>query len=127
MQKKIKKWEEAFKIKGLDPKVLPDVSMLPDEYRKPVVAQFILNVVADVLNDGWVADYTDSSQWKYHPYFLVKATKAKPSGSGLSYDVYVHWSTFTYCGVRLCYRDVETAEYAAKQFIKLYEDLYLKQ
>lgn len=126
MQTKIKTWQEAFKIKGLDPTKLPDVSMLPEEYRKPVVAQFILNVVADVLNGDWIADYTDHSQPKYFPWFKVKATKAKCSGSGLSYHDFVIWGTRTYCGVRLCYRDTETAKYAGTQFKKLYEDLFLK-
>jgi len=126
MQKKIKTWQEAFKVKGLDPKKMPDVSMIPEEYQKPVIAQYKLNVVADVLNGDWVADYTDMSQRKYFPWFEVKATKSKPSGSALSYGVYDGWDAGTGCGVRLSYRDSETAKYAGKQFIKLYEDLYLK-
>jgi hypothetical protein len=123
--KKIKTWQDAFKKKGLDPNVLPDVSMIPEEYKKAVIAQYIMSVVADVLNEGWIADYTDSDQCKYQPYFVVNASKEKPSGFGLSCLGYDRWSAGTDCGVRLCYKDAETAKYAGTQFIKLYEDLYL--
>ena len=123
--KLIKKWQDAFKVKGMDPKVLPDVSMIPEQYRKPVIAQFILNVVAEVLNGDWKADYTDYNQYKYYPYFEVKADAARPSGFGLSYGAYDDWSAATTCGVRLSYKDHETAKFAGQNFIHLYEDLYL--
>lgn len=125
MPTQIKTWQEAFKAKGLDPKALPDVSMIPKEYQKPVIAQYKLNVVADVLNDGWKPDYTDRNQWKYYPWFEVKADDKSRSGSGLSFYVVDGWSTGTAAGVRLCFKDRKTATYAGKQFIKLYEDLYL--
>lgn len=89
-----KKWQDAFKAKELDSKVLPDVSMLPVQYRKSVVAQYILNVVIDVANDGWIADYTDISQPKYELWLEVIADAKRPSGFGLSLDYVV-------AGVRL--------------------------
>jgi len=123
--KLIKKWQDAFKVKGMDPNVLPDVSMIPEQYRKPVIAQFILNVVADVLNEDWIADYTNSDQYKYYPYFVVKADAARPSGFGLSCSDCADWCTITNCGVRLSYKDRETAKFAGQNFLHLYEDLYL--
>ncbi len=123
--KKIKTWQEAFKAKKLNVKSLPDVSMIPEQYRKPVIAQYILNVVAEVLNGKWKADYTDNNQYKYFPWFVVNADKKRPSGFGLSYLDCACWRTFTPSGVRLCYKDRETAEYAGKTFLALYEDLYL--
>jgi len=124
-KKQIKKWQDAFKQLGLDPKVLPDVSMLAPEDRKPVVAQYILAKVAKALNGDWVADHTNRNQYKYAPWFIVKADTRRPSGFGLSFSACAFWLTCTSCGVRLCYKDSETAEYAGKTFIKLYEDLYL--
>jgi len=123
--KKITTWQQAFKIKGLDPKKMPDVSMLPAAYQKPLIAHYKLNVVAEVLNDEWKPDYSNSNQVKYTPWFLVETTSKKPSGSGLSYLNYGRWTTTTFCGVRLCYKDRATAEYAGKTFKKLYEDLFL--
>lgn len=124
--KRITTWQQAFKVKGLDPKKMPDVSMIPAEYQKPLIAQYKLNVVAEVLNGDWKPDYTNNGQYKYQPYFIVNATKANPSGSGLAFYYYAHCNAITCCGVRVCYKDWETAEYAGTQFVKLYEDLYLQ-
>lgn len=118
-------WQQIFEKKGLDPKVLPEVSAIPEQYRKPVIAQYILNVVAQFLNGDWKPDYTDYDQYKYFPYFSVKADSKRPSGFGLSYDDFVRWRTDTGCGVRLCYKDRETAKLAGTEYLSLYEDLYL--
>ena len=124
-EKRITKWEQAFEKEGLDVNKMPDVSMIPKEYQKSVIAQYILIVVAKVLNEGWIPDYRDKSQYKYYPYFLVKANKNNKSGSGLSYLAYDSWYTVTFVGVLLCYKNSETAKYAGTKFKKLYEDLYL--
>ena len=95
--------------------------MLPEEYRKPVIAQYKLNVIADVLNGDWKPDYTNRSQWKYFPWFEVKANKKCLSGSGLSFYDTDCWTTNTAAGARLCFKDAETAEYAGKQFADIYK------
>ena len=124
--KQIKTWQEAFEMKGMDINIMPDVSMLPEAYRKPQLALFKLHVVAEVLNDGWIPDYTEGQQnTKYEPWFEVIPSKDKPSGSGLSYYDFDHWYTHSNVGVRLCYKDRSTAEYAGTQFKELYEDLFL--
>jgi len=124
-EKRITKWEQAFEKEGLDINKMPDVSMLPTKYHKSIIAQYKLSVVAEVLNEGWMPDYTDSSQYKYYPYFIVKATKSNPSGWGLSYGGYDGWITYSLVGVRLAFKSSELAKYAGTKFKKLYEDLYL--
>ncbi len=121
----IKTWQEAFEKKGLDPNIMPDVSILPEAYRKPQLALFKLHVVAEVLNEGWVPDYSDYGQRKYYPYFDVETTEENKSGSGLSFGDYAYWGASSAVGVRLCYRDSSTARYAGTQFKELYEDLFL--
>lgn len=123
MQKtKFKKWEDYFEHKGLDPKAMPDVSMLPVQYHKPLIAQYKLEVIIEVENDGWVADYTNHNQIKYSPWFIVKADEKRKSGFGLSYGDYDGWMSVTDVGVRLSMKDVATVEAVANQFIDLYED-----
>jgi hypothetical protein len=123
----IKTWQEAFKNQKLDPNVMPDVSMLPKEMQKPQIALFKLHVVSKELNGDWQPDYTDHNQWKYAPWFKVQATKDKPSGVGLSYCDCVNWYPVTDFGVRLCYKDEQTAQYAGEQFLELWEDLFLNK
>lgn len=122
----IKTWQEAFEKKGMDMNIMPDVSMLPEAYRKPQIALFKLHVVAEVLNEGWVPDYSEKNcNTKYEPWFEVIPSEDKPSGSGLSYNDCGSWHSISFVGVRLCYKDRNTAEYAGTQFKELYEDLFL--
>ena len=120
-----KTWQSFFKENGLDPKVLPDVSMLAKEDRAPVIAQYIIQKTIKILNGDWVADYNDFNQLKYEPRFKVVADKKRPSGFGLSYLVCVYWLTFTFCGVRLVYKDLDTLKKGVKLLAKQYDELYL--
>lgn len=122
---KIKTIEEAFKAKGLDPNALPDVSALPEGLRDYVIAQYQLAVVVSALNEGWEPDWSNEDQWKYYPWFSVEENDNKPSGFGLSCDVYVCWYSRTFVGSRLCFANRETAKYAAETFTELYERCYL--
>lgn len=79
-------------------------------------AHMKLTIIARSLNEGWVPDWSDGSQYKYVPYFEYKA------GFGLSYYGYGHWSTRTYVGSRLCFKSSDLAVYAAKQFADIYND-----
>jgi hypothetical protein len=121
--KKFKKWEEAFKAKGLDPKVLPDAKV----FGKAVVAAYILPVVIEFANDGWKPDYTDHNQDKWELWVRVIADKENPSGCGLSLDVVACWDTGTGVGVRLCFESEETARYTFNHpaLKELWEDFYL--
>lgn len=122
---KFKTWQEYFKYKGLDPKVMPDVSMLLPKYRKPQIAQYILDVIVEVENDGWVADYNNPNQYKYSLWLNVIADKKRPSGFGLSYFIFDVWHSNSYCGVRLSFEDSDTAKAVFEKFKNFYEDLYL--
>ena len=124
----IKTWQEAFKNQGLDPNVMPDVSILPVEMQKPQIALYKLHVVTKELNGDWTPDYRpNNDQYKYTPWFRVNGNDEKTSGVGLSCDDYVDWHTNAYFGVRLCYKDEETAQYAGEQFLELWEDLFLNK
>lgn len=126
MQKtKFNKWEDYFKFKGLDPDNLPDTSKLLPEYQKPPIAQYILDVITSVENDGVIMDYTNTDQLKYSLWLYVKADKKRPSGFGLSYCYYVYDPSGTYSGVRLQFKDRETALAVFTKYRKFYEDLYL--
>lgn len=79
-------------------------------------AHLKLTLIARALNEGWTPDWTNSSQYKYMPWFKQK------SGFGLAFDVCDHWHASTGVGSRLCFKSVELAEYAATQFADIYND-----
>jgi hypothetical protein len=74
-----------------------------------------LQIIAAALNEGWQPDWTDSSQYKYYPWF-------KKAGSGLSFHAAVYWAASTAVGSRLCFKSRELAEYAATQFKDIYAE-----
>lgn len=74
-----------------------------------------LKVIAEALNEGWTADWNNSNQYKYVPYFKWNGTKFVCNN-------YSAWSSTTYVGSRLCFKDSSLALYAATQFEDLYNE-----
>jgi hypothetical protein len=74
-----------------------------------------LKIIAEALNEGWKPDWNNSNQAKFVPWF-------KWNGTAFVYYDYYDWGSFTLVGSRLCFKDKETAIYAATQFIDLYND-----
>ncbi len=123
--KKLKTVEDCFKATGRDPKFLPEVSNLIEKDRKKVIADYKLTVVIEAINKSLPPDWSDSNEWKYYPRFWVEEDKAKPSGFGLSSDGYGHTHTYSLVVSRLTFRSLEGLKYAVKQFLELYEEVYL--
>jgi hypothetical protein len=81
-----------------------------------ILAYSKLTIIARALNEGWVPDWKNSSQYKYYPWFKANA------GSGLSFCGYGCANAGTRVGSRLCFKTSELAEYAGKQFEGLYNE-----
>ena len=102
-KKLIKSFEEACKAQGLDPKkVLPDVSAMPEQDQKAIIALAKMCIIQRSLNGDWKADWSDGSQPKFYPWFDVNPDDNGPSGFGLSCNVYVCDSSFSFLGAHLC-------------------------
>ena len=123
--KQIKTFEDACKKLGIDPTNLPEVSNLTADLQQAVIDHYKMMIVSQALNDGWKPDWNDHNQRKWNPWFTVKASSKNPGGSGLVCSNALNWITGTGVGSRLCFRDAETAEYAGRQFKKLYEGFWL--
>lgn len=84
-------------------------------------AHLELSFVADALNEGWIADFTDSKQNKYEPYHTVDK-----NGRFSYYLVYYRLPTITVAGARLVLKSIKLAEYMGKNFIPQYEKLNMR-
>ena len=115
-------FEDACKIKGENPKHLPLVGKISERHRKRIIVDYKLSIIAEALRSDKTADYTNSSEVKYCPYFQVKADKKRPSGFGLSYGGCVVWYSDSTVGVRLCFENRDTEIFFGKHFIKLHEE-----
>ena len=117
----IKTFEAACKKLKLDPKkCLPVVSGMPKHHQDATIAHAKLVIITEALNDGWKPDWTNGNWDKYYPWFDMS------SGSGLSFCVVcVVRGSLSAVGSRLCFKSRQLAEYAGKQFKKLYKQYFV--
>ena len=137
MYTEIKTIEDAIAVVNPDPSVLQILNTLPEPARKPIVSHYLLTLVAAAINimpakageeklaEPWIPDWSNYDQYKYSPWLDIDENENKPSGFGLSYDVYDNSFTYSYVGSRLCFRSSDRAKYAANQFNDLYEAYFL--
>lgn len=123
--KKLKTFEDACKVEGLDPKkVIPDFSCYPKKDRKAMIAHAKLVIIvraANRLANGgkeWVADYKNANQWKYEARFFR-------GSSGFRFYDFVTWASHSLVGSRLCFISYDVTKYVATKFIKLYNEYML--
>jgi hypothetical protein len=75
-----------------------------------------LKIIVKALNEGWTPDWNNSSEAKYYPWFEYK------KGIGFVFDCCGYYYQTSLVGSRLCFKNRELAEYAAKQFQTIYND-----
>jgi len=106
----IKTIEDACEELGIDPANVIQENDTPDE-----AAYKQLKIIAVAINQGWVPDWDNSSQYKWSPWFKLS------SGFGFSYSSYGGSHSCTCAGSRLCFESEAKSSYAGKQFADLYE------
>jgi len=116
----IKSFEDACQKEAVDPIKLPDVSMIPEEFRKAIINAYKLMIIYKAINNGWIADWGNINQYKYFPWFEVLS-----SGFGFSNSVYNYGITDASVGSRLCTDTREKALYIADQFATEYKEFFL--
>jgi len=118
---KVKSFEDACQLLGIEPNV-PEVSMLPENHQKAIVAHYKLVIIAEAINEGWKPNWDNWDERKYYPWFDLEGSS---SGAGFSFNVFVGWDSDSDVGSRLCFKTWELAEYIGKTFIDLYKDYFL--
>ena len=118
--KTIKSFEDACKKENIDPLLLPDVSMILEEFRSPIINAYKLLIIYKAINNGWVPDWNNWDQYKYYPWFRVT-----PGGVGFSCSDCDLTLTDAHVGSRLCFESSEKCKYAAEQFNEIYKQFSL--
>ncbi|MCX6282376.1 MAG: hypothetical protein NTU51_10475 [Bacteroidetes bacterium] len=110
---RIKSFEDAcVELKTTEESVIKNYDTVDEvAYRK-------LKLIAKALNEGWEPDWSNSSEYKWWPYFVWS------SGSGFDFSLSYYHCDFANAtvGSRLCFKTKELAQYAGIQFIELYRD-----
>ena len=83
---------------------------------KNVSAYMKIKAVAEVFNEDWYPDFSNSSEYKYAPYFELK------NESQVLFFV-VDWVSGTAVPAPLFFKSEDLARYAAETFEDIYKDL----
>jgi hypothetical protein len=115
IKERIKTFDDVLQINGVKREIFENncQDLTTDE-----VAYKMVKEIVKAFNEGWTPDWTDSSQYKYYPWFKM----GSPSGGGFSYDVDDGWRTASDVGSRLCYKSADLAKHAGQLFENIYKD-----
>jgi hypothetical protein len=95
-----------------------------DEHVKAMQSFYMLVIIAQAWNkiDNFVPDYSNRDQWKYFPWFIYDKGHA---GFVCAYTDVTATDTSADFGSRLCFKSSNRARQFGKQFIDLWNDLFL--
>ena len=116
----IQTFEDACTKENIDPTLLPDVTLIPEEFRKAIINAYKLMIIYKAINNGWIPNWDNNNEFKYFPWFWVS-----PSGAGFSDSRYYCTNTDTDVGSRLCTHTSEKAIYIGEQFRAEYQEFLL--
>lgn len=118
-------FEEACKYLGHDPaKILPDVSMFPEEHQKAATATHKLIIIHEAYNERNKVDWNNSNQKKWRGWWdMEQHPKRNPSGFRFFVSYYVLSLTFSTGGSRLCFLREEDLLHAAEHHLELFRDM----
>jgi hypothetical protein len=115
IKERIKTFDDVLRETGIKKS---DFEKSCDGLTKDEVAYKQVKEIVKAFNEGWVPDWTDSSQYKYYPWFKM----GSPSGGGLSYDDCDNWDAGSTVGSRLCFKSADLAKHAGQLFESIYKD-----
>ena len=115
---RIKTFDDACNELGITNAELVVSGEIENDF-KSVSAYQKLIIITRALNEGWVPNWKDDSEYKYYPWFNMS------SGYGLSFSAYAYRHSDSGVGSRLCFKSRQLSDYAGKQFIKEYTDFFI--
>lgn len=118
---KAKTFADILSIAGVAEKDVIPFKKPKNDFQRGVNAAAKLMLIADVLNEGWAADWNNRTQRKYYPWLYYAG-----GGSGFSYYDFDCAYSYSLVGSRLVFRSEELAKYAATQFNDIYNEFFLK-
>ncbi len=130
MFSKIKTVKAALKKMGTSMEAIQAMfAGIPDAARRAhAINTYVLETVIEAINEGWQADWSNTNEWKYYPWWRIEAGKVS-SAVGLSYDGCGNSVTRAHVGARLVFQSVDRVKHMVQYFKPLYEAYYstLKQ
>lgn len=116
---RIKTFDDAYHTLGLDHPLVREFVNTSYPSTPDLKAYLKLRIICAALNEGWEADYSDTKQAKWFPWFYFEDGKLVYANSNRT-----RTHSYACIGMRLAYKTRELAEYAGKQFIEEYQAFF---
>ncbi|MDR0692560.1 MAG: hypothetical protein LBF69_05940 [Prevotellaceae bacterium] len=116
---KVKTFEDACEVLGLNPESLPIVENLSKKDSKNIIAYYKLIIIIRALNEGWEPDFQNWNERKYWNWFYI-ASDGAAAGFAYASTYFAQPDSPALVGSRLCFKTRELAVYAHEQFRDLY-------
>ena len=119
--------EDLVAIQGLYEKIAKKFPIAKRaDYVKYKMAEFKLELAIKTINGDWVPNLCDTNTPRYYNWWeIIEKKKSAFSGRGLSLIGVPDGYAYASVAPCLLFESREKAAYAAKIFLKLYEDYYL--
>jgi hypothetical protein len=112
---RIRNWNDILYLSGKNEDEFLPFRNARTKHEKSQNALAKIQIISEVLNEGWIPDFTATNQYKYYPFF-----EKKPSGwVCLSFDL---GFCVARAGAGMYFKSSELAEFAGKTFIEIYKE-----
>lgn len=148
---RVKTLEDAISILGGDHPFVKHLTIYEQEMHGNVekmndISAFLkLRIITAALNEGWEAQFTPG-EYRYYPFFNIyskeeydrltdgekeevglvlwggNANYGSYAGFAYAYSRFAFSYSYSVCGARLALKSEELANYAGKQFLKIYAE-----
>ena len=121
IKERVKTLDDAIEILGEDDKDVIDYRRMQSMGLQPhILGNQELIIITKALNEGWKADWHNGIWDKWFNYFNMSSS----SSGRFSFDDSVVRDSVSDCGSRLCFKSKELAQYAATQFLDIYQKTF---
>lgn len=110
---RIKTWQDV--VLALPYKLFLPYENPSNKFERAINANVKIQKIAEVLNEGWSANFDNKNEYKYYPYFEKKSSGWFFSNVSFSDD-------YASMGFGLYFKSSELAKYAGEQFIEIYRE-----
>jgi hypothetical protein len=121
IKERVKSIDDAIKVLGeSDPDVIDYRKLFDAGISDHIFANQSLVVITKALNEGWEPDWHNDEWDKWFNWFNMSSS----SSGRFSFYYSVNRYSISTVGSRLCFKSKELAQYAAKQFIEIYNKAF---
>lgn len=114
---RIDSYEDACRIKGVEPRTISDFSFLPEEEREAQFASHQLDTIISVVNKGRKFDYNNRLEKKHFPWLIW-------TGSGFALCGVFFGDSNSVVGPRRSFFNEDDCRKTVEKFIHLYNKSY---